>query len=65
MNGRRGVWLNYREVDSIADLDAMLDRLPAGAIFRWEPGSPMNPGEKEMKENVRVLLSSHRMTLQN
>jgi hypothetical protein len=66
LNGRHGVWLINHEVDSLADLDAILDQFPAGATFRWEPStSPMSPGEQEMRESVRALLSSHRMTLRN
>lgn len=66
LNGRHGVWLMNREVDSLADLNAILEQFPAGTTFRWEPNSSwMSPGEQEMREKVRALLSSHGMALRN
>jgi hypothetical protein len=66
LNGRRGVWLINREVDTLTDLSAIIEQFPAGTTFRWEPnGRRMNPDEQETREKVRALLTSRGMTLQN
>jgi hypothetical protein len=62
--GHRGVWLCNREVDSLADLDQLLNQYPAGAAFRWEPaGAVASDDERQMSDRVRALLAGHRMSL--
>ena len=64
-NGRSGFWLSNRQVDSLADLAALADQFPSGTPFRWDPDSrPAKPAEREMRERVRALLTSRRMTVQ-
>jgi hypothetical protein len=62
--GHRGVWLYNREVDSLTDLDTLLNQFPAGAVFRWEPVAAVaSDDERQVRDRVRVLLAGHGMSL--
>jgi hypothetical protein len=62
--GHRGVWLSNRGVDNMDDFDELLRQYPAGATFRWQSGGSMiNSDERDMRDQVQVLLAKRGMTL--